>query len=254
MSKPIRLAIATNQVADAQAFVRRLSAALTRRVEAETITSLVALRARLRAAGLPPLVLVDSALYGLEPVDGFADLHLDRPEARLIAIASEIDPTLEAETARAGARAVLAWRGCARHAARVIEIVAAGSSYMSTAALLAIGDGAARSARAQPQPPGMAPSLTGQLTDLENCILTHIRLGETNRRIGDFIGVDENRVKIHLRAIFKKIGARNRTEAALKASLLLPAMRPIAATLPVSVAVPIPVPVQSVAGELRAIA
>ncbi len=240
MSKPIRLAIATNQIIDAQAFVRRLSAALTRRVEAETITSLVALRARLRAAGLPPLVLVDNALYGLEPVEGFAELHLDRPEARLIAITVEIDPALEAETARAGARAVLAWGGCARHAARVIEIVAAGSSYMSTAALLAIGDGAARTVPVRTQPLGVAASMPGELTDRETCILTHIRLGETNRRIGNFIGVDENRVKIHLRAIFKKIGARNRTEAALKASLLLPAIGPV--------------PAPSVVGELRAIA
>ena len=247
MSKPIRLAIATNQPADAQAFVRRLAAALTRRVEAETITSLVGLRARLRAAGLPPLVLVDCALYGMAPVDGFADLHLDRPEARLIAIASEIDPLLEAETARAGARAVLAWRGCARHAARVVEIVAAGSSYMSTAALLAIGDGAPRIANARPQETSVAPLLAQGLTDRETCILIHIRLGETNRRIGDFLGIDENRVKIHLRAIFRKIGARNRTEAALKANLLLPAMRPV----PVP---PIPVLPAVVAGELRAIA
>ena len=169
-------------------------------------------------------------------------------------VASEIDPALEAETARAGARAVLAWRGCARHAARVIEIVVAGSSYMSTAALLAIGDGASRTARVQPQPLGVGSSLVGELTDVETCILTHIRLGETNRRIGDYIGVDENRVKIHLRAIFKKIGARNRTEAALKASLLLPAMRPIAVPAPAPAAVPMPVQVPSVAGELRAIA
>ncbi len=65
-------------------------------------------------------------------------------------------------------------------------------------------------------------------------------MNETNRRIGDFIGIDENRVKIHLRAIFRKIGARNRTEAALKASQWLPAPRQVPA-----------VPVDS---EFRAIA
>ena len=69
-------------------------------------------------------------------------------------------------------------------------------------------------------------------------ILGRIRRGESNRTIGDALGIDENRVKIHLRTIFRKTGARNRTEAALRACgqaispplpVAAPADRPFAA-------------------------
>jgi hypothetical protein len=44
--------------------------------------------------------------------------------------------------------------------------------------------------------------------------------------------MDENRVKIHLRAIFRKTGARNRTEAALRAPFAATALAPTLGALP----------------------
>lgn len=213
-----RLAIAANHPAIAGSFVQLLATALGRVIESEPLTSLLALRARLRAGLLPRLVLVDCGLYGFDPAEGLAELHLDRPEARLIALTHRPDPAFEAELVRGGARAVLPWTCNPTLAGRVVEIVAAGSSYMSTAALLAVSGGPARVAESEAADI-LAPAPTAQqrLTECETAILAHIRRGESNRAIGDALGIDENRVKIHLRAIFRKTGARNRTEAAIKA-------------------------------------
>ncbi|MBL8698733.1 MAG: response regulator transcription factor [Alphaproteobacteria bacterium] len=248
MSKPLKLAIAVNDPTFAQSYMRRVGAALGRRIEGETVVSLPALRARLRSANLPPLVLVDCALHGLGAPEGLAALHHDRPEARLVALVETLDGVVEAESARAGARATLDRAGCPRHAGRVLEIVSAGSSYMSADALMTIGDSVdqashalVRKARVQAE----AQTISEPLTEREATILAHIRTGATNRAIGDVLGVDENRVKIHVRAIFRKIGAKNRTEAALKATTLLLLPAPGAAAVPASiVATP----------ELRAIA
>ena len=48
------------------------------RGEGETVVALPALRARLRSANLPPLVLVDCMLHGLDAPVGIAALHRDR--------------------------------------------------------------------------------------------------------------------------------------------------------------------------------
>jgi DNA-binding NarL/FixJ family response regulator len=232
MSQPLRLLIAANHPSIASGLVRKVRLALGREVEAETITALVQLRVRMRTANLPRLVLVDCALHGFDRRETLGELHLDRPEARLVALTQRDSVRDEAELVRAGARAVLSWSACPRLTARVLEIVAVGSSYMSTAALLAIcGGGAASAAPRASEPIASAPPIE-PLTEREIAILAHIRCGQSNRAIGDALGMDENRVKIHLRAIFRKTGARNRTEAALRAPFAATALAPTLGALP----------------------
>jgi len=138
-----------------------------------------------------------------------------------------VDPHVEVEVARAGARALLPFDASANQVARVVRIVAEGGSFMSVHALLAVGDEIARASHALVL--GSMTQADETLTDREARILAHIRRGATNRAIGDAIGIDENRVKIHVRSIFRKIGARNRTEAALKAAEILQLQSPLAA-------------------------
>lgn len=239
MSEPLRVLIAANHPTVASGFVRKLRLALGRDVEAETLTTLVALRVRMRTGNLPRIVAVDCALHGFDRRETMGELHLDRPGVRLVALVQRDSPRDEAELVRAGARAVLSWSACPRLTARVLEIVEAGSSYMSTAALLALTGGAEATAVAQRLvQPVPAPRPSAPLTEREAKILVHIRRGESNRVIGAALGIDENRVKIHLRAIFRKTGARNRTEAALRAPLAGMAAAAAAAAAPEAAALP----------------
>jgi len=57
---------------------------------------------------------------------------------------------------------------------------------------------------APPLRPGIAPPLTA------------VGKGESNKQIAYFLNVSENPVKVHIHNIMKKLGARNRTEVALK--------------------------------------
>jgi DNA-binding NarL/FixJ family response regulator len=221
MPQPLRLIIVATHAAVSGALARRLDEVLFEGAgQIETLTSLAALAARLEPwQGRLPIVLVDAGLQGFEPAVTIPALRAAHPGLRLIPLLARDDPDEELALVRLGAAAVLSWGAAAGFIGRVLRIVAAGSTFMSAAALLAAspatGDGKPREDAVFPEAAAM-PS--APLTERESAILAHIRRGESNRSIGDALGIDENRVKIHLRAIFRKTGARNRTEAALRAA------------------------------------
>ncbi|MEX0303989.1 MAG: helix-turn-helix transcriptional regulator, partial [Leisingera sp.] len=60
------------------------------------------------------------------------------------------------------------------------------------------------------------------LSEREQLILAKLTEGATNKSIANELGICEATVKVHLRTCFRKIGAQNRTQAALGASEQLP--------------------------------
>ncbi|MFM8681366.1 MAG: response regulator transcription factor, partial [Alphaproteobacteria bacterium] len=213
-----RLVVAANHPAVAASLPRRLADEAGDRPEAEIVTSQPALRARLRDMRPAPLLLLDRGLQGLEPGGGMAQMRVQAPGLRIVALARTEDGAEELGLLRSGADAALPWSASPALVSRVLGIVASGTGYLSAAARLAAAAAARTSAVAAPAVPRDPPRPIEPLTERERDILAHIRRGESNRRIGDALGIDENRVKIHLRAIFRKTGARNRTEAALRAA------------------------------------
>ena len=57
-----------------------------------------------------------------------------------------------------------------------------------------------------------------QLSPRESIILQKLREGSTNKDIANDLGICQATVKVHLRACYRKIGAKNRTQAAVWAS------------------------------------
>ena len=57
-----------------------------------------------------------------------------------------------------------------------------------------------------------------RLTDRERCILRYLIEGDSNKIIGRKIGISEATVKVHVKAILRKIRVRNRTQAAIWAT------------------------------------
>jgi two-component system nitrate/nitrite response regulator NarL len=54
-----------------------------------------------------------------------------------------------------------------------------------------------------------------RLTDRERCTLRYLIEGDSNKIIGRKIGIAETTVKVHVKAILRKIRVRNRTQAAI---------------------------------------
>lgn len=76
---------------------------------------------------------------------------------------------------------------------------------------------------------GRAPLALGasQLSVRENHILQHLLLGASNKSIARQLQVSLATVKVHVKAIFRKIRVQNRTQAAMWASCHLTVERPV---------------------------
>ena len=66
---------------------------------------------------------------------------------------------------------------------------------------------------------GLRPSArAAKLSPREQAILQRLRAGRTNKDIANELGICQATVKVHLRACYRKIGAKNRTQAAVWAA------------------------------------
>jgi DNA-binding NarL/FixJ family response regulator len=72
-------------------------------------------------------------------------------------------------------------------------------------------------------PPRANQSHLGDLSDREREVLAMISTGATNREIAAAMHVGTETVKTHARTVYRKLGVRNRTEAAQRAVELLAA-------------------------------
>ncbi len=91
-----------------------------------------------------------------------------------------------------------------------LELAAAGHGVLPANAVMAFAEGrAAPSAAAAPAPQARC------LSDREAEIAGFIALGESNKAIARRIGITESTVKVHVKAVLRKLRVRNRTQAAL---------------------------------------
>jgi DNA-binding NarL/FixJ family response regulator len=65
--------------------------------------------------------------------------------------------------------------------------------------------------------PSTAPGLRSRLSVRQLEVLKLIEIGQTNKEIAKALGISVATVKLHVQAILNITGARNRTEAALRA-------------------------------------
>ena len=98
--------------------------------------------------------------------------------------------------------------------AGVIELLLAGGTFVPTDILLgATSDGPSSDA-------GLSRPMNGleTLTTRELEVLKGVARGRSNKEIAREMNLAEVTVKLHLRSIFRKIGVRNRSEAAVAAT------------------------------------
>jgi DNA-binding NarL/FixJ family response regulator len=58
------------------------------------------------------------------------------------------------------------------------------------------------------------------LTQRQREVLECLRLGKSNKQIAYELGLSEGTVKIHVTAIFKSLGVKNRTQAVIAAAAM----------------------------------
>ncbi len=165
----------------------------------------------------PDVVLMDLHMPVLDGIAATRRLRVEQPEVRVLALTTFDDDEDVFEALRAGALGYLLKDVSSDRLVEALLAAARGESVLQPSvaakvvARLAQLDAASRS---RPQP------LVVPLSDRELDVLRLLADGRSNREIAGELFLAEGTVKNHVTNVLAKLGARDRTQAALRARAL----------------------------------
>jgi len=162
----------------------------------------------------PDVVLMDVRMPGMDGVEATWRLHERWPKARVIILTTFDDDEYVFEGLRAGAQGYLLKDVSGHDLAEAVRTVAAGGALIEpSVARKVVAEFARLSPPARPAEAGLAE----RLSDREEEILQLMARGLSNREIATRLSLAEGTVKNYVTNILQKLGARDRTQAALRA-------------------------------------
>ncbi len=149
------------------------------------------------------LVLLDYSMPGMNGYDGLSKA-VEAAEGTPVALMSGTAPTDAALIClERGAAGFVPKTMPARSFLNAVRFMVAGEQYLPPQGLMGGGHAAPASA------------LSSALTDRERQVLRGLCDSLSNKEIARRLEISEPTVKVHAQSVFRKIGARNRTHAAL---------------------------------------
>jgi DNA-binding NarL/FixJ family response regulator len=172
-----------------------------------------------RAAELAPdVVLMDLRMPVLDGVAATRRLRIEHPEARVIALTTFDDDEDVFAALRAGAVGYLLKDVSSARLVEAVVTAARGGSVLEPSVAAKV---VARVARMPSDEPVPRPQpLVVPLSEREVDVLRLLADGHSNREIAAALHLAEGTVKNHVTNVLGKLGARDRTQAALRARAL----------------------------------
>ncbi|RME84742.1 MAG: DNA-binding response regulator [Caldilineae bacterium] len=165
----------------------------------------------------PDVVLMDIRMPEMDGVEATRRLRASWPDARVIILTTFDDDEYVFEGLRAGALGYLLKAVSGEELAQAIRTVAAGGALIDPSVTRkVVAEFARMGHRARTAPAELAEPLS----EREEEILRLIAEGCTNREIAQRLFLAEGTVKNYVSAILAKIGARDRTQAVVRAQEL----------------------------------
>lgn len=162
----------------------------------------------------PDIVLMDVRMPNLNGVEATRRIKADWPEANILILTTFDDDEYIFEGLRAGASGYLLKDVSGKELAAAIRTVANGGTLIAPSVARKV---VSEFARLKPAPEDAAETLPDPLSEREIEILQVLAQGHTNKEIADQLYLAEGTVKNYVTSILQKIGARDRTQAAIRA-------------------------------------
>ena len=145
----------------------------------------------------PDVTLLDVRMPDLNGVEALKDILAARPKAKVVMLTTSDAEEDVYQSIECGAMGYVQKEAPVEEILRAIRLAVAGDVYMS--------DDIRRIYETRKGAKGLSPR--------EAEVLNAVGDGMNNREIGASLGISENSVKMHLKRIFFKLGATDRTEA-----------------------------------------
>jgi two-component system, NarL family, nitrate/nitrite response regulator NarL len=169
------------------------------------------------AGSEPVLVLLCESLSPDEYLEALVRLKAQCPSAWVVILADHLEPNAVMRLHGAGLSGLCSPAMVGSSLVKALELVVAGETFLSAAVGLALLEQPSR--RSRPDAPVVRSTpvagLAGQLSDREVRILRYLMQGASNKEIAYQLGLAEATVKVHIKAILRKVQAANRTQAAM---------------------------------------
>ena len=165
---------------------------------------------QLAEALTPDVILLDQDMPGLDSVEAIKFIKGRLPKTEIIVLAEETDDEKSFRTLAAGATGYVLKDIDPDHLVGAIEGVCNGRTLMHPHVARRLVERFRVLSRERNGKDGLR---LGGLTSRELEILLEMAKGAKNSEIAQKIHVSTTTVKSHIRSIFRKIGARNRTQA-----------------------------------------
>ncbi len=151
------------------------------------------------------LVLIDDALPGMHGLEGLARAVAGARRAGVALVSGSTARDLALAAMDAGARGFVPKKMGARAMVAAVRLMGRGERFLPMGILTADG----------PQPSPAIGSALGSLTPREGEVLRGVCEGKSNKEIARDLSLQEVTVKVHVKTLSRKLGARNRTHAAM---------------------------------------
>lgn len=169
---------------------------------ADTAEDLGEALTRIRTQGRYDLVLLDYRMPGMSGLDGLCQALEENGDASVALISGDASPDIAQRAVEAGAIGFLPKTMGAKSLVNAIRFMAAGETFVPHDFLQSTQDDPAH-------------PLAEKLSPRELDVLSGLCRSLSNKEIAREIGVQEVTVKLHVKTLCRKLGARNRTQAAL---------------------------------------
>jgi DNA-binding NarL/FixJ family response regulator len=161
------------------------------------------------AAASPDVVLMDLKMPGMNGVEATRRIRAQRPQTAVLVLTTYDDDEWVFDAVRAGASGYLLKDTPREKVIEAIRGTAAGRAFVDPAVAGKLLD---HTASRQMQP---ASHLTDKLTEREAEVLRLMARGLNNADIAGRLHLSEGTIRNHVSAILSKLGASDRTQAAI---------------------------------------
>jgi two-component system nitrate/nitrite response regulator NarL len=173
------------------------------------------------------LVLIETSQNTCRVLEVIKEVRAQSRETRIVALADQFDLSFVRVAHEAGVNGFCLTASSPEVLINLLELVMLGESILPFGVVRFLMERAAEPADQPVQDDSVAQA---KLSDLTACklsareaqILGCLTKGEANKVIARRLDITEATIKVHVKAILRKIGASNRTQAAMWASQRLP--------------------------------